>query len=136
MFRTRVSALVRMKGLEPSRVAPLAPKASVSTIPPHPHAVFMTKMIIPSTAAIGQTRYCWPYIKIKLFRNYTDLIVELGRNLGLYRRRFCAGRVRFLRVLMMRIYWYGRRLGCHRQPRKERGVRQYQARAWHRGDRR
>ncbi len=26
-----------MKGLEPSRLATLAPEASVSTIPPHPH---------------------------------------------------------------------------------------------------
>ena len=28
-----------MKGLEPSRLAALAPKASVSTIPPHPHVI-------------------------------------------------------------------------------------------------
>jgi hypothetical protein len=31
--------LVRMKGLEPSRLAALAPKASVSTIPPHPRGL-------------------------------------------------------------------------------------------------
>jgi hypothetical protein len=28
--------MVRMKGLEPSRLSALAPKTSVSTIPPHP----------------------------------------------------------------------------------------------------
>ena len=32
--------LVRMKGLEPSRLAALAPEASVSTIPPHPHMIY------------------------------------------------------------------------------------------------
>lgn len=32
-----ILALVRMKGLEPSRLSALVPKTSVSTIPPHPH---------------------------------------------------------------------------------------------------
>ena len=31
--------LVRMKGLEPSRLAALVPKTSVSTIPPHPRGI-------------------------------------------------------------------------------------------------
>jgi hypothetical protein len=35
----RAIYLVRMKGLEPSRLSALVPKTSVSTIPPHPHVV-------------------------------------------------------------------------------------------------
>ena len=31
--------MVRMKGLEPSRLSALVPKTSVSTIPPHPRGV-------------------------------------------------------------------------------------------------
>ena len=37
------SYLVRMKGLEPSRLTALVPKTSVSTIPPHPRYYYCTK---------------------------------------------------------------------------------------------
>jgi hypothetical protein len=45
-------SLVRMKGLEPSRLAALAPKASVSTIPPHPHG--LSKDLISRAAKKAQ----------------------------------------------------------------------------------
>gem|GEM_PF-3556425 len=47
--------MVRMKGLEPSRLSALAPKASVSTIPPHPQNVVTEVLyeIISQNTSLG-----------------------------------------------------------------------------------
>ena len=45
--------MVRMTGLEPARVASLAPKASASTISPHPRKTALFYVILGSNASRG-----------------------------------------------------------------------------------
>ncbi len=55
--------LVRMRGLEPPRLAALAPKTSVSTIPPHPHRGHRTNLrfFLPKPAKMKYILSGWSF---------------------------------------------------------------------------
>ena len=57
--------MVRITGLEPARVAPQAPQACVSTIPPYPHIVSISDLTC--YISVVYMLYISDIIKIKPF---------------------------------------------------------------------